>query len=224
MGAFPQYAQNDVIFATESYGGHYGPIFSEYIMKQNEANIPDALNISLSALLIGNGWFDPTVQYPAYLNFSLSGGNSYGLRVYNESTENKLTDALYGPGGCVDALKVCNRRNGTNSDCIKADEKCSQGVQEPYELVSSARDPYDMRYLNPSPFPPSYYIHYLNTAKVQKAIGAYVNFTSASSTVQTTFSTTGDDARVLSINDDLRSLVKRGISVALYFGDSDYVW
>ena len=29
MGAFPQYSANGVHFATESYGGHYGPIFNE---------------------------------------------------------------------------------------------------------------------------------------------------------------------------------------------------
>jgi len=28
-GAFPQYSANGVHFATESYGGHYGPIFNE---------------------------------------------------------------------------------------------------------------------------------------------------------------------------------------------------
>jgi carboxypeptidase C (cathepsin A) len=29
MGAFPQYSSNGVHFATESYGGHYGPLFNE---------------------------------------------------------------------------------------------------------------------------------------------------------------------------------------------------
>ena len=29
MGAFPQYARHEFNFATESYGGHYGPVFNE---------------------------------------------------------------------------------------------------------------------------------------------------------------------------------------------------
>lgn len=29
MGAFPQYSRGGFNFATESYGGHYGPVFNE---------------------------------------------------------------------------------------------------------------------------------------------------------------------------------------------------
>jgi carboxypeptidase C (cathepsin A) len=31
MGAFPQYSRNGFNFATESYGGHYGPVFNERV-------------------------------------------------------------------------------------------------------------------------------------------------------------------------------------------------
>lgn len=56
MGAFPQYSNNGFHFATESYGGHYGPVFNEYFEKQNRANIPDAKKIDLKSVMIGNGW------------------------------------------------------------------------------------------------------------------------------------------------------------------------
>jgi carboxypeptidase C (cathepsin A) len=29
MGAFPQYSRDAFNFATESYGGHYAPVFNE---------------------------------------------------------------------------------------------------------------------------------------------------------------------------------------------------
>ena len=46
----------------ESYGGHYGPVFNEYIESQNAKNIPGAHNISLETVLIGNGWYNPLIQ------------------------------------------------------------------------------------------------------------------------------------------------------------------
>ena len=62
MGAFPQYSRNGFHFATESYGGHYGPVFNEYIEQQN-AHLPaGAKEIHLESVLIGNGWFDPPTR------------------------------------------------------------------------------------------------------------------------------------------------------------------
>ena len=65
MGAFPQYSRNGFHFTTESYGGHYGPVFNEYIEQQNAKNIPGSHKVKLESVLIGNGWFDPLLQYPA---------------------------------------------------------------------------------------------------------------------------------------------------------------
>jgi len=53
MGAFPQYSRNGFALSTESYGGHYGPIFSEYFETQNAKNITGAHQISLETVLIG---------------------------------------------------------------------------------------------------------------------------------------------------------------------------
>jgi len=69
MGAFPQYSRNGVHLSTESYGGHYGPVFAEYFETQNAAKISGAHNISLQSLSVGNGWYDPRIQYPAYYNY-----------------------------------------------------------------------------------------------------------------------------------------------------------
>lgn len=53
MGAMPKYSRNAFHFSSESYGGHYGPIFNEYIEAQNEKNVPGAHHISLETVLIG---------------------------------------------------------------------------------------------------------------------------------------------------------------------------
>jgi carboxypeptidase C (cathepsin A) len=85
MGAFPQYSRNKFNFATESYGGHYGPVFNEYIVTQNAADIPGAKKINLNTVLIGNGWYDPIIQYQAYYNYSVYPGNTYDYDPYNAS-------------------------------------------------------------------------------------------------------------------------------------------
>lgn len=92
MGAFPQYSRETFHFSTgicrplfsatsglltrdsrpESYGGHYGPVFNEYIESQNAKAIPGAHNISLETVLIGNGWYNPLIQ--------VSSLNTYVLR------------------------------------------------------------------------------------------------------------------------------------------------
>lgn len=80
MDAFPDYSREKFNFATgmrycsrfpfciglmsflESYGGHYAPVFSEYIEMQNAKRIPGTHEIHLNAVLIGNGWFNPLIQ------------------------------------------------------------------------------------------------------------------------------------------------------------------
>jgi carboxypeptidase D len=71
MGAFPKYSREDFHIATESYGGHWGPVFSEYIEQQNRQSLCGAKKINLQSLLVINGWYDPIIQYEAYYNFTV---------------------------------------------------------------------------------------------------------------------------------------------------------
>jgi carboxypeptidase D len=220
MGAFPQYSRDEFYFTTESYGGHYGPTFNEYIEEQNAA-LPDrALKISLNGVLIGNGWYDPLIQYQAYYNFSVSPGNTYDFQLYNETIQELMFNNTYGPGNCVDQINACYA-TGDNTICETADNFCANNVESIFDNYAG-RDEYDMRELYPDPFPPEFYVTYLNTPAVQSAIGAFVNFTEYSNTVGAAFGLTGDDARKLSIIEDMRALLDCGVSVTMYTGDADY--
>lgn len=84
MGAFPQYARHGIHLSTESYGGHYGPVFAEYFETQNAANIAGAQKISLQSLSVGNGWYDPRIQYPSYYNYTVVRTAKRTIRIRDE--------------------------------------------------------------------------------------------------------------------------------------------
>ncbi|KAK5074898.1 hypothetical protein LTR64_001103 [Lithohypha guttulata] len=234
-GAFPQYSSHGVFFATESYGGHYAPIFSRYILEQNELNTTGTAFIDLRAVLVGNGWFNPILQYQAYYNFTSNystqlhqGGNTYGLH-YNASIDAYVFNNMYGAHNCLDQLLDCNTypyatnaSDGTgNQVCSAADSWCYNQVELPYDNVLG-RDEYDIRYLTPDPFPYSFYVDYLNRADVQSAIGAFTNFTQGSSITSTAFSGTGDDARETGVTAAVEYILDHNVTFVMYFGDADF--
>lgn len=170
--------------------------------------------------MIGNGWFDPLVQYQAYYNFSVFPGNTYDYDPYNASVKAEWFNNLYGEGNCYDQTKDCYA-TGQNSICARADDFCYSKVENMYDIYSG-RDEYDMRYLTPDPFPYSYYVEYLNTPEVQKAIGAYQNFSESSSTVSSAFGNTGDDDRESGTIEACKKLLAADVQVMLYYGDADF--
>jgi carboxypeptidase C (cathepsin A) len=225
MGAFPQYSRESFHFTSESYGGHYGPVYNTYIEQQNAKIVGGKLKgaklIKLESVIIGNGWYDPLIQYQAYYNFSVYPGNTYidGPMV-NESVAAEWYNNLYGPGNCVDLLNDCYA-TGENKICSYADNFCYNQVENVYDNVLG-RDEYDSRELTPDPFPYAFYVDYLNTPEVQKAIGAYQNFSESSPTVSTAFGSTGDDARRSGTVEDIQKLLKANVTVMLYAGDADF--
>ncbi|KAL9093863.1 MAG: hypothetical protein Q9165_003786 [Trypethelium subeluteriae] len=222
FGAFPQYTRHSFNFATESYGGHYGPVFSEYIEQQNDKNISGAAEIHLETLAIGNGWYNPTIQYPIYWNYTVDPGNTYDFDPYNDTTKIQLYNAIYGVGNCYDRLKDCDAR-GIDDVCQEASRFCAYKVESVLDDYPN-RDEYDIRELNPDPFPPNFFADYLNLPHVQQAIGAFVNYSESSVEVSPsgTFGITGDDAREVNSIQDLQSLIKRGVYFVQYTGDADY--
>ncbi|KAI1760658.1 alpha/beta-hydrolase [Hypoxylon sp. FL1150] len=220
MGAFPKYSRTGFHFATESYGGHYGPVFNAYIEEQNAKNIPGAKKIELESVLIGNGWFDPILQYQAYYNFTVFPGNTYDYAPFNASIESMFYNNLYGTGNCLDQLNEC-KATGNNELCKHADNFCANMVELVYDNVLG-RDEYDMRELVPDPFPYDFYTDYLNSPGLQEAIGAFTNFSSSSGAVGEAFDNTGDDGREAGTIEAVRYLLSKDVTVAVYAGDADY--
>ena len=199
---------------------------TRYIEEQNAlikaGQLQGAHHIELETVLIGNGWYDPLIQYEAYYNYSVNPGNTYGITFNNSVTKQKMYNAMYGEGNCYDMTVKCYN-TGRNDVCAAADNFCYQEVEYVWDKYLG-RDEYDSRELTPDPFPYNYYPEYLNTPKVQQALGAFVNFTDYSDTVgSAAFGNTGDDDRLQGSVKDCKKLVKQGVYMVQYNGDADYI-
>ncbi|KAJ9156341.1 Carboxypeptidase [Pleurostoma richardsiae] len=70
---FPEYEEDDLYIAGESYAGQHIPYIANRILARNQRdNI--AHKWALKGLLIGNGWISPPEQYEAYLTFAYQKG------------------------------------------------------------------------------------------------------------------------------------------------------
>jgi hypothetical protein len=140
----------------------------------------------------------------------------YDYSPFNSSGQAQMYDNLYAPGNCVDQIRDCNAR-GIDEICGAADSFCANEVEGLYDVLSG-RDEYDIRELTPDPFPPEFYVGYLNMPSVLAAVGAYVNYTEYSNAVGTAFGATGDDGRLDSTIQDMTDLINYGLTVMMYHG------
>ncbi|KAJ5689088.1 hypothetical protein N7462_003480 [Penicillium macrosclerotiorum] len=242
LSEFPEYKPHDdrVSIWTESYGGRYGPSFTAFFQEQNEkiekGTLPAASEsyyIHLDTLGIINGCVDLLVQEPSYPKMAYS--NTYGLETINKTVYNQAMHSWGRPGGCKDLIQHCRAlsadgdpqmygNNATvNEACQKANEYCSNQVEGAYPNYAD-RGYYDIAHKNPDPFPPPYFLGFLNQHWVQGALGVPINFTESVDSVYYGFTSTGDYPRsdVRGYLDDLAYVLDSGIKVALVYGDRDY--
>ena len=131
--------------------------------------------------------------------------------------------AHYYETGCLDSLHWCSQadlsdRHG-QSICAEATSLCRKMVEGPYERLSG-RSAYDIRANKSATLPPEDWIHYLNTAFVQNALGVDLNYTTSQSLqVMTGFYYTGDHSYPQTLK-DLEVLLDHGVRVALVYGDA----
>ncbi|KAI6708701.1 hypothetical protein JHW43_008775 [Diplocarpon mali] len=218
MGAFPQYSANGVHINGQSYGGHYAPIFADYVTQQNKLNTSGTVQVPLRSISIEDGFMDTRVQFGAYYNYSIN--NPYDIP-FNDTLQKQLFTNMYGPGGCQDQQNACNA-NPTDAGCSAAENFCVSNVEDFWD-DNVGRSEEDIRQIAPDPFPDFSFVAYLNRAEIQSAIGASNNFTPASVQTFTAFNSTGDDSRTGElVTQSMRNLLKQGVSVALFTGDADY--
>jgi carboxypeptidase C (cathepsin A) len=187
-GQFPQYRSREFGIFTESYGGHFGPAFSKYILDQNDLIDQGTLaarKIKLTSLGINNGWIDPYNSYRSMIEFA--GNNPYRTFIA-KSRADSITSKL--ERLCLPALQEC-WREGSNSTCEDSLHTCRLNVETPLRK-SGNFDIYDIRKGNAGKWPPPTYEKYLSQPEVQAAIGANSSYIECPKSVQSAFIKTGD--------------------------------
>ncbi|KAF8176361.1 Alpha/Beta hydrolase protein [Mycena galopus ATCC 62051] len=219
---FSAYSSREFILATESYGGHYGPEFSEYFDIQNNLIASGKLSgvqIHLGALMINNGWIDPLIQNLAYVTFAQN-APGYGA-LQSAATIKKMNTTYYESNGCLAQQQACyaaGNSSTSSSVCEKADNFCATLLDDAIGNL----DPYDLRQTSAALFPPEYYVNYLALSSVTKAIGATSStYSECPDAPYELFEKTGDDARTLL--PQLGNVVDTGIRVLIWHGDADII-
>lgn len=163
--------------------------------------------------------------------------NTYGIQAINQSAYQESLDNFNRPGtGCKALILECQQlategdpqatgNNDTvNEACSRANVYCSNNVESPY-IETSGRNYYDIASIDPTPFPPNYYLGYLANNYVQAALGVPVNYTQSTNGVYEAFNDIGDYARTDIRGgqvQDIAYLLDNGIKVAFLYGDRDY--
>ncbi|KAK6858042.1 peptidase S10- serine carboxypeptidase [Apiospora arundinis] len=212
---------------TESYGGHWGPGFYRHFYEQNQRvgnGTNKGVRLEMESLGIINGLISARIQYPFYHQFARN--NTYGISV--DDFVYKLMKHNYESiGGCGSTIQQCinGGHNTTQSVtwCAHAHLTCRDMVVGPFSMLGG-RDNYDIRAKAGAEIPPSRaWMDYVNTPRVQNALGVDLNYTeNYSFFVNTLFGLQGDQVRDTTFH-DLEWLLTKGVRVALVYGDADFI-
>ncbi|KDR67990.1 hypothetical protein GALMADRAFT_161293 [Galerina marginata CBS 339.88] len=218
--AFAKYQSREFILATESYGGHYGPALVTFFDQQNALIKKGKLKgelVTVSALMINNGWYDPLIQNKAYLDFATN-APGYG-QLQPDDVLQQMNESFFSPGGCKEQEEACFAAGpGPDSDkiCGQADNFCVDNLFVP---AVGDRDSDDLRQNSSSLFPPEFYVTLLRNASIMSQIGAESRYRECANPPFILFTKTGDDARTLL--PQLAALVDSGLQTLIWAGDAD---
>lgn len=218
---FKRFKDRELIFATESYGGHYGPGFETYFRQQNkliDQKKLKGIKLNFDGLLINNGWIDPLIEFKAFTQF-VAYAPRYGP-LQPRDTVSGMAEAYYKPGGCKDLLQKCAAL-GTSpnaaSFCYNTGVFCRSNIEN--KAYTGYYD-FDLRQPDsPLTCPRTYLQNYLNLDWVRKSIGAEVPFLLLSDPVKYKFNHTGDDMRTRV--PQLQAIVDSGLPTLIWAGDAD---
>ncbi|KAI8717750.1 hypothetical protein NCS52_00851900 [Fusarium sp. LHS14.1] len=220
LDRFPKYQSREFGLFSQSYGGHYGPEFADYFLKQNDAIDAGTVKghkLDMVALGINNGWIDPKMQFKSYATYAHR--NKY-KQILNDELIGRFLDAY--DDYCLPAYRNCTKAEGQDEGCARADYVCNEQMYVNLNIASRVDfNVYDVRIGRDDVDPPETFVDYITRADVMEAIGARTRFAECSDEVYANMETTGDGAR--SFLGPLADVVKRGINTLIWAGDTDWI-
>jgi len=201
---YPRYATLPFFIVGESYGGHYVPSLSAYIMEANKRKLGKVF-INQKGMGVGDGWISPIVQYGAYAPFSLMNG----LINFDTSV---LMDRTY--ARCRSAL--------TAKDWDEAGYICP-GIMQTVLDNNPDINVYDIRKKCNGPLCYNFTAigDYLNIPSVQRKLGVipFRQWAVCSYSVNERFAVDLEE----SFRFDIPKVLAAGYRVMLYSGDKDLI-
>lgn len=124
---FPEYANDDIYIAGESYAGQHIPYIARAIVDRN-AKVGQESKWNLKGLLIGNGWISPIHQYQAYASFAYAEGLVQGGTDAGNRLDKALTDCLteLAKPGALDHINIniCENVLSVFLDVTRSGNEC----------------------------------------------------------------------------------------------------
>ncbi|CAI7644991.1 unnamed protein product [Penicillium palitans] len=218
---FPEYANDDLYIAGESYAGQHIPYIAKAIQDRNNGLAENGgTKWPIKGLLIGNGWISPTDQYPSYFKFI----EREGLVQPGTTLQHNL-NALNEV--CLSKLETAGAKNKLNiASCEFVLEQFLQLTTENQQCYNM----YDVRLKDAAPacgmnWPPDLknIEPYLKRPDVVKALNINPakksGWTECSGMVHLAFTAKNS---IPSVN-LLPGLIESGINVLLFSGDKDLI-
>ncbi|KAM0425164.1 hypothetical protein ACHAPT_009481 [Fusarium lateritium] len=136
--AFPHLAKNPLHLAGESYGGHWVPVFGNWIAQYNKM-VPNEDRLPLASLVAMSAWSHPRTQVPALYDVACHPYKGFPPSI----SDTALCDAMASDyQKCEDLLQACDW-TAEPFACQEAGRMCTNGFMD---IVSSQQvNKYDRR-------------------------------------------------------------------------------
>ncbi|PGH05614.1 hypothetical protein AJ80_08306 [Polytolypa hystricis UAMH7299] len=216
---FPQYEQDDIYIAGESYAGQHIPYIAKAILERNKKKADTQSGWNVKGLVIGNGWISPVDQYQAYVTYAYQEGLITDGTPAAKQAESRLSKCL----------KKMNEKGGikvTVPEC----EDVLQGILKDTQVDRQCINMYDIRLQDTYPscgmnWPPDLtsITPYLRRRDVTSALNINpdkkTGWTECSGAVSGNFHANNSTPAV----EFLPDLLEAGIPIVLFSGQKDFI-